>query len=115
MRRLEEGLTVLASTTISPFFAPSFTSFGTEDHGLRHRRIAHADENALGMLRNFGRRGAGFAAGFSRKLCRFRARVRPERDIVPGLDKIAGHRRAHKTKSEKSEFCHKENCIHAVY
>ena len=32
--------------------------------------------------------------------------VRPERDIVSGLEKVAGHRVAHQPKSEKSEFCH---------
>ena len=106
-RRLEDGLTVLASTTTRPFCAPSLTPLGPEDHGLRHRGIAHAEENALGMLRHFGGRRAGFAAGFGRQFFGLAVGIRPERDIVAGLQKVAGHGAAHQSQSEKSEFCHK--------
>jgi hypothetical protein len=30
---------------------------------------------------------------------------------VAGFEEIAGHRVAHQTETEKSEFCHKAHCI----
>src|SRR5271170_6460953 len=41
--------------------------------------------------------------------------MRPERDIVTGLEKIARHGSAHEAQSEESEFCHTEDCTHGLY
>ena len=84
-----------------------FDTFRAEDNGLRHRRITDANENALGVLCHLSGRGANLSSGFRSKLLSLRVCIRPERNFVPGFEKIAGHRGTHEAEAEKSKFCHK--------
>ena len=67
-----------------PLLRACFDSLAAQDHGLRHRRIAHAEEHALRVFRYFRWCRTDLPACIRRKLFRFHTRIRPERHLVSG-------------------------------
>ncbi len=100
--RLSLGLMVLASATTVPGLAPWMTPSLAEDHFLGHLGVADAEEDAIGIGRDLGRRVASLALFFGRQFARLFAGVRPERDLVAGAQQVAGHGVAHRPESKKA-------------
>src|SRR6185437_8254023 len=103
-RRRADGARIDNRHSFSAAFENSILA---EQNLLDHLRIADAEKNDVGMFRNFSRGRACHRARFACKLRSLRSCVRPDRDAVSGFQKIAGHRVAHESKSEESEFCHR--------
>ena len=113
MFRLSAGRSCWRRQTTVPGFAPSDDPVVAQDHFPRHVGIADAKEDAVGVLCHLPRRIAEDALFVFGELARLFGGMRPERDLVSGAEKVAGHGVAHDAQSEESKICHKPGLYYA--
>ena len=102
MWRLWLTAMVLQSTTTDPARTPSTMPLGPRMTSFAICGIADAEEEDVGVFRDFLRGGAELAFFGAGEFLGFGRGVGPDGDFVSGAEEVAGHGVPHEAESEES-------------